>query len=228
MLWYKAWLETRWRMLMPLALVLFVLFTGHNKGQLVQGQKSVQNALPFFWIVLPLVIAGGGINTEAPFRVLKGLNGSTGFTLSLPVSRFRLFAARVVFGMTATAGFLIAACCFAWIAFPEVSASIAWNDGLRYAATVLASSFAIFGLATLFATFLDQQLRVLACMGSIFFMRWLFAWTNVPEAFDIFRMSGEASPLITHVFPWASVLLCFGFGVLFLLGALKIIQQKEY
>lgn len=228
MLWYKAWLETRWRMLMPIAMVLFILLAGHNKGQLLPGQKSSLMVLPFFWMVLPLMIAGAGINTEAPFRVLKGLNGSSGFTLSLPVSRLRLFAARVAFGLSATAGAIVAACCFAWLAFPEVSASIKLNDGLGYAATVLSCSFAIFGLSTLFATFLDQQIQVMACMISIFLLRWLSSWTNMPEAFNIFRLAGEASPLITHVIPWASVFLCLGIGTLFLLAALIIIQRREY
>jgi hypothetical protein len=215
-------------MLMPIGMVLFVLFAGHNKGQLLPGPKSSLNVLPFFWMILPLVIAGAGINTEAPFRALKGLHGSTGFTLSLPISRFRLFAARVVFGLIATAGLIVAACCVAWLAFPEVSAPMKLNDGLGYATTVLSGSFAIFGLSTLFATFLDQQIQVMACMVSIFLLRWLSSWTNVPEAFNIFRLAGEASPLITHVIPWASVFLCLGLGTLLLLAALKIIQSREY
>jgi hypothetical protein len=228
MLWYKAWLETRWRMMMPLAIVLFGLFSGHNSGHLLPGQRSVLNVLPFLWIVLPLIIAGAGINTETPFRVMKGVHGSTTFTLSLPVSRFRLFAARAVFGMTMTTGFILAVCSLAWLAFPEVKASVSLNDGVGYVATLLFTSFAIFGLSTLFATFLDQQMRVLACLGAIFALRWLFAWTHAPAALDIFRAAGETSPLITHVFPWASVLLCFGLGTLFLLAAMKIIQLKEY
>ena len=228
MLWYKAWLETRWRMLMPLSIVLFVLFTSHSNGQLLPGQRSALNVLPFFWILVPLIIAGAGINTETPFRVMKGVHGSTTFTLSLPVSRFRLFAARAVFGMMMTAGFILAVCGIAWLAFPEVKASVSLNDGVGYIATTLFTAFAIFGLSTLFATFLDQQMRVLACLGAIFVLRWLLAWTHAPEAFNIFRAAGEASPLITHVFPWTSVFLCFGLGTLFLLAAMKIIQLKEY
>jgi hypothetical protein len=209
-------------------MVIVVLFASHNKGQLLPGQKSVLNVLPFFWLVLPIVIAGAGINTEAPFRALKGLQGSTGFTLSLPVSRFRLFAARVLFGLTVMTGFITAVCCIAWFAFPEVSASIGLNDGFRYAATTLIYGFAIFGLSTVFATFLDQQMQVMACMGAIFLLRWLFNWANVPETFNIFRTVVDASPLITHVVPWASISLCFGLGALFLLAALKIVQRREY
>jgi hypothetical protein len=228
MLWYKAWLETRWRMLIPLAMILFALFAGHNRGQLLPGPKSVQNALPFFWLVLPLTIAGAGINTEAPFRVMKGVNGSTTFTLSLPVSRFRLFAARVAFGLIVTVGLIVAACCISWLAFPEVKASIAPNDGLRYAAAVLACSFAAFGLSTLFATFLDQQIQMIASMSSIFLLIWLFGRTHVPEAFNILHAIGDGSPLITHLFPWAPSFVSFGLGTLLLLAALKIIQLREY
>jgi hypothetical protein len=228
MLWYKAWLETRWRALMPLAMILFVLFTGHSNGQLLPGQRSVLNGLPVFWMLIPLMIAGAGINTETPFRLLKGVQGSTAFTLSLPISRFSLFAARAVFGMTMTSGFIVVVCGIAWFAFPEVRASVTLNDGVGYLATSLFTTFAIFGLSTLFATFLDQQIRLLACVGAILVLRWLFFRIHAPKAFDIFRMTGEASPLITHVFPWASVLLCFGLGTLFLLAAMKIVQMREY
>ena len=172
-------------MLLPLAMILFALFASHNKGQLLPGPKSVQNALPFFWLILPLTIAGAGINTEAPFRVLKGLNGSTGFTLSLPVSRSRLFATRVVFGFSATAGMIVTACCVAWLAFPEVRASVSPNDGLRYLAAVLVCSFAGLGLSTLFASFLDQQIQTIASMGCIFLLLWLFGHTHVPDRFNV-------------------------------------------
>ena len=228
MLWYKAWLETRWRMMMPVAIVLFVLVTGHNSGRLLPGQRSALNVLPFFWLFLPLMVAGSGIDTETPFRVMKGVSGSTTFILSLPVSRLRLFTVRLLFGMIATVGFIVGACSLAWLAFPEVSASVTMHDGAGYVVTALACGYAILGLATFFATFFDQQIRILACMAAILLPRWLIGLVHAPESLDVFRVAGEASPLITHVMPWASVSLLFGLGTLFLLAALKVIQTREY
>lgn len=228
MLWYKAWLETRWRMLMPLALMLFVLFTGHSKGQLVPGPKSVLAVLPFWWLLLPLVTAGSGIDTETPFRVLKGVHGSTTFILSLPVSRFRLFVARMLFVTITTVCFTVAACGLAWLAFPELRALATVQDGAGYIVCALSCGFAILGLSTLFATFLDQQMRILACMAVLLLPRLLENLVNAPNSIDIFRAAGDLSPLITHVMPWAYVSLLFGLGTSFLLAALKVIQTREY
>lgn len=228
MLWYKAWLETRWRILMPLGLMLFVLVTGHDKGQLAPGPKSVLAVLPFWWLLLPLVTAGSGIDTETPFRVLKGVQGSTTFILSLPVSRLRLFAARALFGMTMMVGFTVAVCGLAWLVFPELRASTTMQDGAGYVVCALACGFSILGLATFFATFLDQQIRILACMAVLFLPRVLESLVNAPNSIDIFRVAGELSPLITHAMPWTLLFVCLGLGSLFLLAAMKIIQLKEY
>ena len=227
MLWYKAWLETRWRMLMPLTLMLFVLITGHSKGLLAPGPKSVLTVLPFWWPLLPLVIAGSGIDTETPFRVMKGVHGSTAFILSLPVSRFRLFFARILFVLATMVCFTVAVCGLAWLVFPELRAS-AMQDGAGYMVCALSCGFAILGLATFFATFLDQQIRILACMAVVLLPRLLESLVNAPNSIDIFRAAGDLSPLITHVMPWAYVSLLFGLGTLFLLAAIKIIQLKEY
>ena len=227
MLWYKAWLETRWRMLMPLTLMLFVLITGHSKGLLAPGPKSVLTVLPFWWLLLPLVIAGSGIDTETPFRVMKGVHGSTAFILSLPVSRFRLFFARILFVLATMVCFTVAVCGLAWLVFPELRAS-AMQDGAGYMVCALSCGFAILGVATFFATFLDQQIRILACMAVVLLPRLLESLVNAPNSIDIFRAAGDLSPLITHVMPWAYVSLLFGLGTLFLLAAMKIIQLKEY
>jgi len=233
MLWYKIWLETRWRMMLPFDMILFAVFTGHNKGQLQvghasPGHPSVLNFLPFFWMIAPLMLAGSGVNTEAPFRALKGLHGSTFFTLGLPVSRFRLFATRVGFGMLGTAGLIAIACCLAGILFPEIRAQTTLGDVLRYAVTVLLCSTAIFGLSTLFATFLDQQLQVMASMASIFLLGWLFIHTNAPGSFNVFRALADGSPLVTHVIPWPAIFVCLGVGAVSLLAAWTVLQTREY
>lgn len=227
MLWYKAWLETRWRMLMPLALMLFVLFAGHSKGQLAPGPKSVLTVLPFWWLLLPLVIGGSGIDTETPFRVMKGVHGSTAFILSLPVSRYRLFLARMLFVLTTMVCFTVAICALSWLAFPELR-TFARQDGPGYIVCALACGFSILGLATFFATFLDQQIRILACMAVLLTPRILESLVNAPNSIDIFRAAGDLSPLVTHAMPWGYVALLFGLGILFLLAAMRVIQLKEY
>ncbi len=97
MLWYKAWLETRWRMLMPLIMILFLVYTAHSVAGSVRPVgpgRPAPNVLQIFWMIAALTLAGSGIATEAVFQAKKGLHGSMYFTLGLPVSRLRLFAVR--------------------------------------------------------------------------------------------------------------------------------------
>jgi hypothetical protein len=228
MLWYKAWLETRFRMMMPLAVILFVLFAAHNKGQLLPGPKSVLAIMPVWWMLFPLVIAGSGIDTEAPFRIMKGVHGSAAFILSLPASRVRLFTARVIFGILMTVAFIAAVCAIAWLAFPDVRAAVRPQDGAGYFATALACGFAMSGMATFFATFLDQQIRMLACIGALLAPRLLEGLVNAPHSIDIFRAAGDLSPLITHTMPWTAISMCLALGILFFIAGLQIVQRREY
>ena len=124
--------------------------------------------------------------------------------------------------------FTVAVCGLVWLAFPEVRASATIQDGAGYIVCALACGYSILGLATFFATFLDQQIRILACMAVLLLPRLLENLVNAPNSIDVFRAAGDLSPLITHVMPWAYVALLFGLGTSFLLAALKVIQTREY
>ena len=58
----------------------------------------VLTALSELGVNIAPLLAGAGIKTQAAFQTVKGLHGSTYFTLSLPVSRFRLLAIRAGIG----------------------------------------------------------------------------------------------------------------------------------
>ena len=229
MLWYKAWLETRWRMLLPAGMIFFALFTGHqSKGRLHFGPGSMLGVVGLFWLTAPLTLAGSGLRTEAPFQAVKGLHGSTYFTLSLPVSRLRLFASRTALGILETAGILVAVCGIAVAVFPELRGLATAADGFRYMATLLLCSLGYFGFSTLLSTFVDQQWQVLIAVGTIFLSLWLGVSGRLPRSLDMFAAMGPASPLINHAMPWGAVALSVGAGIVFLLAALRVVQAREY
>src|ERR1043165_5803785 len=119
MLWYKAWLETRWRILMPMGMILMMLVLPNKQG-IGPPPPTAQRLQGFsiFWMIIPVFLAGAGIRTESAFRATKGLHGSMYFTLSLPVSRLRLLAVRTGVGLLETAAVIVAICCIAGIALP--------------------------------------------------------------------------------------------------------------
>lgn len=121
MLWYKSWLETRFRFLTGAALVSavcaffvlwnpFILGTWQEHQQLHPQEAELPWILratddyPYFiwhflfrsmlqqlWVLIALLIGFGGLSRESA-------QGAAGFTLSLPVSRRRMVGIRAAVG----------------------------------------------------------------------------------------------------------------------------------
>lgn len=120
MLWMKAWLETRWRLLYALAIPGVVVASRHLTS--VQDAHRMMGAMAVLLMFGAVYTAGAGIRTQPAFSGTKNLHGSMYYTLSLPVSRLRLLAVRAGAGLLETAGsilILISAC---WLKFPLVRA----------------------------------------------------------------------------------------------------------
>src|SRR5690348_11678490 len=125
MLWFKGWLETRWRFVFGLGLGVFLLVnmvadnmaTDHVAAD---PPLKLVTVLAFFWAITAIMLGGAGINTQAAFRATKGLHGSVYFTLALPVSRFRLLATRVAIGMLELTAVIMLTCAGIWATIPQL------------------------------------------------------------------------------------------------------------
>jgi hypothetical protein len=234
MLWYKAWLETRWRMLMPLLMILFAVYSSRSVGnpRPNAAHGAAPNFLQIFWMIAALTLAGSGIATEAVFQAKKGLHGSMYFTLGLPVSRFRLFAVRVGVGMLEMFALMLLEFCTAAILFPG-SAQPSLADGFRNAATILLCATGFYGLSTLLSTFLDQLWQIWGSMIAFFVFAWSSEKFRIPPDFDIFHAIAGASPIgpahaaMNHM-PWTAIAVSLCAGAVFMLAALRVVQTREY
>jgi ABC-2 type transport system permease protein len=99
MLWYKAWLETRSRFLIALVgctvlCVQLVRIVPRTAGpdETFLLLRGVHFTLVFVWTMGVTLLFIGGLLRERAV-------GSSSFTLSLPVSRFRLMSVRVGMGI---------------------------------------------------------------------------------------------------------------------------------
>lgn len=130
MLWMKAWRETRWKLAFLMSGFLASLITAASGGGLgtAEHAANLMGLLSFLSIVASITLAGAGITTQSPFRRNRGLHESMYFTLSLPVSRFRLLAVRAGFGLLETAGMNVFMIASAWSLFPLTRASSTFVD----------------------------------------------------------------------------------------------------
>jgi hypothetical protein len=234
MLWYKGWLETRFRLLFLLGVLLsFLLFfysAGTNRP--VGGVKPVAGfisySVPAFVVMSCALLAGAGIATQPSFQATKGLHGSMMFTLSMPVSRFRLLAVRAGLGWLGVAGALGMLCCGMLFTFPELRARATAGEILEYAEALTTCASALYFLSVLLATLLDDQWRTWGTMISGGAIWWLSANTPLPPSFNIFRAMGEGSPLSGHSMPWTAMGFSLGLAAIFYVAALKVVQTREY
>lgn len=229
MLWMKAWLETRWRLLYVLGLPLAGLALRLSGG--VSSAADAQKLLAwlsFFLIFSPIYLAGAGIRTQSGLQATKGIHGSMYYTLSLPVSRFRLLGARTACGFLEIAAVDAIVFGAAWILFPRVRMMAAPADLLQLILAAIVCTACFFFFSVLLATFLVDSWQI---WGSLFVVGALWqvmARAPIPASFNVFRFAGDASPLLTHTLPWPAMTISMAASIVLFAVAWRVVQTREY
>jgi ABC-2 type transport system permease protein len=230
MLWYKGWLETRLRLWIALGLtgilLALVLTLISIRPPAQPGPKPTLGTF-FLWMMCG-TFPGAGINTQRSFGFLKGLHGSTQYTLSLPVSRFQLLAVRAGLGWLEIAGVTGTFCFGIWLVAPMLFQGVTGFEMFEYVVTVIACISAPYFLSVLLATFLDEQWRAWGAMIACVSIGALPNLIRVPAYTDILRAMGEGSPLLGHSMPWPAMAFSLGLAAVMFFGALTIVQRREY
>lgn len=230
MLWYKGWLETQFKLLLSVCmLAAFLIFFGVTKAP--PQAKPVAGLILFTksqLVILFTWLAGAGIITQPSFQATKGLHGSTLFTLSLPVSRFRLLAVRAGLGFVEVSVLIAGMCCGLWRVLPGLKGAVTGGEIIEYAVTLIVSASTFYFVSVLLATFLDDVWRMWGSMIVYAALWGLSSWITLPAAVDIFRAIGDGSPLIAHAMPWSPMAFSLGLSAILFFAALKIAQAREY
>ena len=236
MLWYKGWLETRFRVLALLGCVLLSMgIAARSINSAPPSPQAMERRLnssllplAFYLSIIPVILAGAGIKTQAPLQTRKGIHGSMYFTLSLPVTRVRLLLTRAGLGMLEAFGSIAVLCCVAWIIFPILRSHVTRSDLFAYWVTTSICASAFYCLSVLLATFLDDLWQIWGSMIVIGLLFWLSNAAPVPPSLNIFRAMGEASPLFTHTIPWVQMGIALGVGAVLFGIAAWVVQTHEY
>ena len=232
MLWYRGWLETRARVFVALLWMILLLTGVHTlaarpPGPGVQRAETLAILANTFMVVVFAIFAGAGIRTQAPFRAQKGLYGSTLFTLSLPVSRFRLIAIRAGLGWLELAGLTAAYCLASWFLFP-LNGLATPVEMIEHVATLIACFSSLYFFAVLLATILEEPWSIWGGM-----LAWIALWlistyAHPPHLLDIYWAIGLGSPIVAHAIPRAPIALSVALAAVLSFAALKIAERREY
>jgi hypothetical protein len=179
-------------------------------------------------VVICTWLSGAGIVTQPAFQAIKGLHDSIHFTLSLPVSRFRLLAVRAGLGWLEVAGYLGTFCCGIWFV-PTLRRTVTPVDMFECAVALVACLSTPYFVSVLLATFLDDQWRMKGTMISFGALWALLHWIPWPASVDFVRaLTGDRSPLMAHTLPWPAIGVSMALSATLFFAALKIVQAREY
>lgn len=235
MLWYKAWLETRWRFAFMAGSMLVAwaaphwapLFhlrppTGVPETRLWLG---IHLASVFLYVFAAILLAGSGINSQTAYAATSGFHPSMLFTLSLPVSRRRLLFVRAGLGALQTCFLVVTMAAYTLIQRPDATTT---GQFLIYLARAIVCTMAVYALSTMLACLLDEMWQFyaafLACVAAFLlqFRVPLISWLSP------FRGMNLISYPITGPIPWAPVISSLVLTSALLYASMLIVQRKEY
>lgn len=254
MLWYKFWLDTRWRFLVGLVLLAGSAFS------IVLAYPRVMQLMP----LVPAADTGGEIGRrirevallsreyrgyvwaqwfrQQPtqlgtlFAVLLGTGGLVSpsgggalFTLSLPVSRERLVAVRAAAGLVE----LLAIALVTSLVFPMVSPAVGQSYGIGSALVHglcwFAAGSVFFSLALLFSTVFGDIWRplLLACSAAFALAMSEFVFRDLAP-YSLFRVMSAESYFRTGSLPWAGLAASAAISAGVLYGAARNFARRDF
>lgn len=230
MLWYRFWVENRWRLAFSVtmyALQFIMLAKSPRNTSAPLDAKSIMAGFGYVWFLTALFSAGCGIKTQsASMSLSRGLSTSTYFTLTLPVSRFYLFATRTLYGVLQMAMVLISAVVIVWVAFPTVHQAATLTDALLCGVTFFVCCLSAYFVSALLSIYLDPQWQIYGSALALIAVWWICrTWNSI---WNIFHVFGEFSPMITHSVPWQPLLLSLWIATLLFVLTGKLIETREF
>lgn len=235
MLWLNAWLETRWRLLFMLlmgALLLTLAVEALGSAPAAHPQRVVAMLLRvsiFMSFIGAIMLAGNGIETTSPRPGPSERDNerSTFFTLSLPVTRARLFVVRTIIGVLETVVLLaLLGAVVIWLLIPQNSLNP--HQTFAYFAVLISCALIAYGISACLSTFCDEGWRFRGS-GLVVVVLFMFSVAGkLPPSINIFRAFAVTSPPGTYQVPWEAIGGACVLALLFLAVALVIIQRRDY
>lgn len=252
MLWYKSWLETRWRFVIGLVLLLFsaagavltyprvmellpmaeTMQTGGAIGRRIRESLALIHDYRGYiwsqWIREELCQLG------TLFAVLLGTGGllarrSALYTLSLPVSRGRLLALRAAAGLGELLILVTAPPLLICLLSPAVGEAYGIGDALAHALCAFVGVSVFFSLALLLSTvFGDVWRPTLIALGLAFAVAVAEELSRDALAYGLFRTLKGESFFLSGQLPWLGLLVLAALSAAMQLAAARNLARRDF
>jgi hypothetical protein len=255
MLWYKSWLDTRWRFLIGLAILIVVaagtvfdylavvrvmptartIDAGGELGRRIKDALEIQRDYRGFiwwqWFRQNLTQIGTlfAVLLGSGGLLSRGWGGAPLFMLSLPASRNQLFGVRAATGLVELLVLVLVPTLLLALLSPAIGQSYALGEALVHIVCLFITAAAFFSLTFLLSTLFNDPWRplLIGCLAAVLLAA---AELTVPDfsSYGIFRvMSGEAY-FRSGQLPWAGLLASLGLSAVMLLTAARNVARQDF
>ena len=252
MLWYKSWLDTRWRFVIGLGVLMLsvvgsvvaypqlakllpaasTMDMSGELGRLIKERMDLSSSYRgYIWTQL---FGSNLLQMGTLFAVLLGsggpfAHGSELFTLSMPASRQRLLGIRSAAGLVELFVIAFIPALMISLLSPAVGQSYGVGNALAHGLCLFIASAVFLSLAVLLSTSFSDIWRplLIACSVAV-----VLAFCNLVapslHPFNIFTvMSGEAY-LQTGQLPWTGLIASVALSAAMLYGAGVNIARRDF
>ena len=257
MLWYKSWLDTRWRFLigffillvmacgtlfdylatmklMPLAKSIDVSSElGRRLKETIEIEREFRGFVWVQWFRQNLSQVG------TLFAILIGsggllsrTSGAALFTLSLPVTRRELLGSRAATGLAELLALAVVPSLVIPLAAPAVGQSYSLADSLVHGGCMFAAAAVFFSLAVLLSTMFDDLWRPLLIACAVAFViatiELVLGDAVTLRTFGIFHVMSAESYFRSGSIPWLGLLTMSLAAAGMLFAATVSIAQRDF
>jgi hypothetical protein len=255
MLWYKSWLETRWRFLIGMAIVVCsaagLVLTEPQVMNLIplarttdvggalgrEIRKSMELALEYRGYIWSQWFGKNALQMTTLFAVLLGTGGMLSqpsggavlFTLSMPASRRRLLGVRAAAGLGEFLALAFVPSLLIPLLSPAIGETYHVGGALIHSACLFAGGAVFFSLASLLSTiFFDlwRPLLITLLIAVVLALcSQIFGWL---EPYSVFRLMSGETYFRTGALPWLGLLASAAASAGMLYAAAVNIDRRDF
>lgn len=250
MLWYKSWLETRWRFLIGLfvlmcaaagAVIVYpqvVKMTASmpvNMGGVIgeRVREAADLARSFRGYVWSNWFRQNLAQMGTLFAILLGTasflseSGGALFTLSLPVSRSRLMHVRAAAGLAQLFALIVIPTLLVALLAPSIGERYGVTNALAHGVCFFAGATIFFMIALLLSTFFGDPWRPVMIAVGVALALGLAGLFDV-AALDVFRVMNGESWFREGRMPWQGLLATMAISASIYAGAVMNLARRDF
>ncbi|HVF58109.1 MAG TPA: ABC transporter permease subunit [Pyrinomonadaceae bacterium] len=253
MLWYKAWLETRWRFFVGLFVLAFFSASGvfaqpltdnlhvniPNLGgrfdEMIREALSLMGSYPGY--VWSQWFGKNLLQFWTMFAVLLGVGGIANeahrgtalWTLSLPVTRRKLLGVRAGVGALELLALAVIPSLLIPALSPLIGKTYSLGDTLAYSLMTFVGGMFFYGLTFLLSTvFADQLKPIITGMSVAFIMGVLSLFSKSAAGYSVYNVMSGQKYFFEGVPPWMGLAACASAAAAMFALSLRVLERRDF